>query len=215
MQYSMLSSFRSACGNIVSLTLLFLSPSWGTSSMLPNHSPLSRIFQDSMPGLRFSSGKAPVISTRRSDPLERRNTSATTASFSTGLKVQVEYTMRPPILSSRAACRVIRTCNGCRATPLLVFHLRQMSGALRSVPSPQQGTSHKMRSNRRDFSSGSALSRGTCGKYCPSWLVTSRQGEQMRLVWCVSRLQRCMSASLATTRPGGVASEPACSISRI
>ena len=31
--------------------------------------------------------------------------------------------------------------------PLAMFHRRQMSGALRMVPSPLQGTSHRMRSN--------------------------------------------------------------------
>lgn len=31
--------------------------------------------------------------------------------------------------------------------PLVGAYLRHMSGALRSVPSPEQGTSHRMRSN--------------------------------------------------------------------
>ena len=55
------------------------------------------------------------------------------------------------------------------------------------------------------------------GKFCASWLVTSKPGELTRLVWCVSRLHRFMSTSLAMTKPLGMAvlspSEP-CSISR-
>ena len=33
--------------------------------------------------------------------------------------------------------------------PLAAVHLRQMSGALRMVPSPEQGTSHRILSNAR------------------------------------------------------------------
>ena len=47
-----------------------------------------------------------------------RPTSATTASSSTGLKVQVEYTTRPPTFTIWQACRAMRTCSGCSPLPL-------------------------------------------------------------------------------------------------
>ena len=75
-------------------------------------------------------------------------TSATTASSSIGLKVQVEYTSRPPSLSMWQACRAMRSCRGCSPLPLPGVQRRQMSGALRMVPSPLQGTSQRMRSNK-------------------------------------------------------------------
>ena len=74
-------------------------------------------------------------------------TSATTASSSTGLKLQVEYTRRPPTRRRCAACSAMRSCSGCSPLPLGAAQRRQMSGALRSVPSPEQGTSHSTLSN--------------------------------------------------------------------
>lgn len=40
------------------------------------------------------------------------------------------------------------TCRPCRPLPLAGDQRRQMSGALRMVPSPEHGTSHRMRSKR-------------------------------------------------------------------
>ncbi len=37
-------------------------------------------------------------------------------------------------------------CSGCSALPFLALQRFQMSGALRIVPSPEQGTSHSTRS---------------------------------------------------------------------
>mmetsp|Transcript_31227 Transcript_31227/g.99591 ORF Transcript_31227/g.99591 Transcript_31227/m.99591 type:complete len:242 (-) Transcript_31227:201-926(-) len=82
------------------------------------------------------------------------------------------------------------------------FHRRQRSGALRRVPSPEQGTSQRMRSNWMPCPLG-CLADLSPGNFCASWLVTRRQGEHMRLVWWTRRWQRCASASLATTIPEG------------
>lgn len=94
-------------------------------------------------------------------------------------------------------------------------HLRQMSGALRSVPSPLHGTSHRMRSN---MSPSSFLPprplRFSSGKFCASWFVTMIDGLDIRFVWWINRWHRCTSASFAMTKPSGVVEEsPACSIS--
>jgi hypothetical protein len=59
-------------------------------------------FQDVIPGALFNSGKRSDTSTSIKLPLDRRNTSATTASFSKGLSEHVEYTRRPPSLASCA-----------------------------------------------------------------------------------------------------------------
>lgn len=42
----------------------------------------------------------------------------------------------------------MRACSPCRPLPLAGDQRRQMSGALRMVPSPEHGTSHRMRSKR-------------------------------------------------------------------
>mmetsp|Transcript_15450 Transcript_15450/g.43229 ORF Transcript_15450/g.43229 Transcript_15450/m.43229 type:complete len:230 (-) Transcript_15450:1133-1822(-) len=86
MQRWMFSSARSAAGNIVSLTLLVLP----TSAKVSYQLSLSFTFQVRRPGPRRSSGRRSLTSTSCSDPFVRRRTSATTASFSIGLKVQVE-----------------------------------------------------------------------------------------------------------------------------
>jgi hypothetical protein len=61
---------------------------------------------------------------------------------------------------------VIFSCSGCKLLPLLELHRRQMSGAFLSVPSPEQGTSQRMRSKERmPWRSCLALVRGlTIGK---------------------------------------------------
>ena len=49
----------------------------------------------------------------------------------------------------RAGVRRAGTCSGCRELPLVAVHRRQMSGAFRMVPSPEQGTSHRILSKAR------------------------------------------------------------------
>ena len=73
-------------------------------------------------------------------------TSATTASSSTGLNEQVEYTMRPPTFRRVTDCRAMRSWRAWIPLPLTGDHRRQMSPALRIVPSPLHGTSQRMRS---------------------------------------------------------------------
>lgn len=107
------------------------------------------------------------------------------------------------------ACSAIANCSECSPLAIPGPHFRQISGALRSVPSPEQGTSQRIRSNLTGFPS----SPGTEGKAWPSWLVTTIEGVQSRLVWWVRRLHRWKSASFATTKPVA-GSGPLCSISR-
>jgi len=59
-------------------------------------------FHDVIPGALLNSGKRSDTSTSIKFPLDRRNTSATTASFSKGLSEHVEYTRRPPSFASCA-----------------------------------------------------------------------------------------------------------------
>lgn len=47
--------------------------------------------------------------------------------------------------SSRHPWSAMRNCRRCRLLPFLALHLRQMSAFLRRVPSPEQGTSQRMR----------------------------------------------------------------------
>mmetsp|Transcript_14176 Transcript_14176/g.38983 ORF Transcript_14176/g.38983 Transcript_14176/m.38983 type:complete len:231 (-) Transcript_14176:413-1105(-) len=153
-----------------------------------------------MPGVRRSSGSWPDMSRSSREPSDCSRSAAMTASFSMGLKVQVLYTSRPPTLSSCAARMAILSCKGWRPLPFPTLHLGQMSGALRMVPSPEQGTSHRMASNWNVLPPLDTIS----GKFCASWLVTSRPGELARLVWCVRRLHRLRSTSLAMTNPVGI-----------
>jgi hypothetical protein len=60
-------------------------------------------------------------------------------------------------------------------------HRLQRSGALRSVPSPVHGTSHRIRSNlSRSEPTGPCM---RVGSICASWLVTIKRGELRRLAW--------------------------------
>mmetsp|Transcript_160 Transcript_160/g.660 ORF Transcript_160/g.660 Transcript_160/m.660 type:complete len:287 (+) Transcript_160:509-1369(+) len=192
------------------------SRSWSTSARVPYHRsrPLTR--HSPTPGLRRSSGSSADTSSSLSAPLEERSSSATTASFSMGFSEHVEYTRRPPTRRRRAPRCAMRVCRRWRPLALATFHLRQMSGALRMVPSPEHGTSHSTRSKRTaSESSGrpSTQRRPTMGKDCASCCVTSRLALFTRFVWWMSRWQRCTLTSLATTMPVGSPS-PAWSFSR-
>lgn len=89
-------------------------------------------------------------------------------------------------------------------------HFLQISGALRSVPSPLQGTSHKTRSNRSwpMFDSVSiplseALEKFLFfrqpGKCWASWFVTIKLAVHILFVWWIRRLHLWTSRSFAIT----------------
>ena len=121
-----------------------LLPGGGTGVLL---SPLlSSTSQWLLPADRRSAGNTPVVSTSRRAPLVWRNKAATTASSSRGFRLQVLYTMRPPVRSMAAPRVAMLSCSGWMPTAMWRCHLRHRSGALRSVPSPVQGTSARMRS---------------------------------------------------------------------
>lgn len=80
------------------------------------------------------------------------------------------------------------------------YHFLQISGALRRVPSPLQGTSQRTRSNNNEvlptFSSPPIEIPGKCWA---SWFVTIRLAVLILLVWWISKLHLCTSTSLAIT----------------
>jgi hypothetical protein len=87
--------------------------------------------------------------------------------------------------------------------PPEVLHLAQIAGFLRSVPSPEQGTSHKTRSKNGEPFAAVALSSVVTmlGKFWPLCVDTTNNGELMRLHWCTNMYALSVSASFATTRP--------------
>jgi hypothetical protein len=78
----------------------------------------------------------------------------------------------------------------CRPLPSIAFHFFQIPTFLRIVPSPLQGTSHKMRSKRRvegrdfrpDDSAMFSGGRESVGKIDASTLVTTNAGLGIRAV---------------------------------
>ena len=131
--------------------------------------------------------------------------SAITASFSTGFKEQVEYTIRPSCFNIFIARRRIRTCRlnqkrhyqirtttealpsyPCNPFASIVCHDFQIPMFFRIVPSPLQGTSHRILSNDRGSRGEPSVVRtGTLidGKLDASRLVTMRAGLGSRAVW--------------------------------
>mmetsp|Transcript_32821 Transcript_32821/g.103050 ORF Transcript_32821/g.103050 Transcript_32821/m.103050 type:complete len:258 (-) Transcript_32821:177-950(-) len=83
--------------------------------------------------------------------------------------------------------------------PAPAVHRRQMTGFLRSVPSPEQGTSHRTRSKRSG--AAAAPSPTASGKRRASCEVTTSDGECSLAAREASSWQRLTSASLATRRP--------------
>ena len=90
------------------------------------------------------------------------------------------------------------------------YHFLHISGALRRVPSPLQGTSHRTRSKVSwvlwgftSLPAAEALKKLVCarhpGKCCASWFVTMRLAVHILLVWCMRRLHLWTSKSFATT----------------
>ena len=130
--------------------------------------------------------------------------SAITASFSTGFKEHVEYTIRPSRFSIFIARRRIRTCRlikkgyQIRTTTETLFvypcnpfasigcHDFQIPKFFRIVPSPLQGTSQRILSNNNGSREPSVVpAAGTLmdGKLDASRLVTMRAGLGSRAVW--------------------------------
>src|SRR5271170_524129 len=113
---------------------------------------------------------------------------ARTASSSTGFILQVEYTTRPPTLSIWSARTRILTCVRWSPSPLLGVHLVHTSRFFLVVPSPEQGTSARMRSNLR-YRFGPGFPSCDCtegnlmdGNIVASWFVTMMFGELKRFI---------------------------------
>lgn len=90
------------------------------------------------------------------------------------------------------------------------YHFLHISGALRRVPSPLHGTSHKTRSNWSWLISNSLtvgvsepfakfLSKRQLGKCCASWFVTIKLAVDILFVWWIRRLHLWTSTSFAMT----------------
>mmetsp|Transcript_4447 Transcript_4447/g.15618 ORF Transcript_4447/g.15618 Transcript_4447/m.15618 type:complete len:284 (-) Transcript_4447:680-1531(-) len=159
----------------------------GRSKCFSYHSPSEEIFQVLMPGARLRSGSSLETSTSSMTPSQRRRISATTASFSTGLKEQVLYTMRPPMATSCVPRCAILICSLCSENACLVDQRPQRSGLLRRVPSPLHGTSASTLSNlnlspARGWPSGYLRP----GRRWASWLVTTTLGVARRFIWWTS-----------------------------
>eukprot|EP00967_Tisochrysis_lutea_P158337 scaffold323390_cov24-Tisochrysis_lutea.AAC.3 len=87
-------------------------------------------------------------------------------------------------------------CVGCCARPARARHLDHLSGDLRTVPSPEHGTSHKMRSYRRAAPAPAGLGIAySSGKRAASHAVTS-SGSQG---WLYARrsVRSCRFASIS------------------
>eukprot|EP00966_Prymnesium_polylepis_P291064 6722494-Prymnesium_polylepis.1 len=80
-------------------------------------------------------------------------------------------------------------------------HRRQMTGDLRSVPSPEQGTSQSTRSKARGAGGPPTAVGSSSGKSRASWFVTTSPVESNLPARDVSRWHRFSSASFATTIP--------------
>src|SRR5277367_3199377 len=109
----------------------------------------SNTFHDCIPGRLTSWGNSSETSTTSTAPFVNRKISATTASFSNGFNEHVEYTNRPFTASICNPRYKIRICKGCKPTADLFVQFFQINSFLRKVPSPEQGTSAKTRSNFR------------------------------------------------------------------
>mmetsp|Transcript_166968 Transcript_166968/g.531013 ORF Transcript_166968/g.531013 Transcript_166968/m.531013 type:complete len:301 (-) Transcript_166968:365-1267(-) len=197
-------------GNIDRFSLHFLRPTYAASasSTLAKSSGFSAVNSGSgtlhvlRPGARArSSGSG----TRRATPSP--STVATTASSSIGLRLQVEYTRRPPGLRSCNPRLRHFTCVACR--PSAVFTDHNLHGlarpprwdlSFRSVPSPLHGASQRTRSKRilkppRPFRNVgyTRASLKVISKQCLTCFL-------IRLAICIARSRL---VSFATKRPEG------------
>lgn len=91
------------------------------------------------------------------------------------------------------------TWSWCKAIPYLGWYSFQSSLFFRKVPSPLQGTSHKILSNLNnpfsDFKNGNLVA---------SLLVTINPGLLIQRVWWVSKQDLFVSFSFAITNPVGI-----------
>ena len=156
------------------------------SVMTPSSSAVST-FQEVMPGLRAKSRTRSDASTISTAPPHLSNSAATTASFSTGLKLHVLYTMYPPTFNSATPLCAMRNCSVCNEIANSGLNSFQICGFLRNVPSPEHGTSQMIRSNAPSgyreaagslfgslFVRLSTSKSGTSGfgNHCAWWFVT-------------------------------------------
>lgn len=100
------------------------------------------------PGAHVSYGSNERPFTSRIAPRVRRIICITTASFSIGLSEQVLYTSRPLTFSKWHARSAIWICVFCKPSASHGVQVLKRCGAFRSVPSPEQTTSHNILSNR-------------------------------------------------------------------
>lgn len=136
---------RSFGGNMVGRICVCLP--WGTSCQSANHCPsLVMTFHCETPGIHFSPGNSADTSASSRAPSLFSSRAAMTASSSTGFKEQVEYTILPPSASCSAPRVAIRSCRPWSCKLFKVVHFFQTSMFFLIVPSPLQGTSHKIRS---------------------------------------------------------------------
>ena len=166
-----------------------------------------------MPGRRWRAGSIPEASTMLTSPLKWRSAATTTASFSMGFREHVEYTSRPPGRSSIRPRIRMRSWRACRPVPFMGVQSFQIARFLRSVPSPEHGTSARMRSY---LSSRCSIGSDGCSPFHETWmfgmllastLVTQRLGDGRRWDWCTSMWARFVSESFATTTPRGIGSK--------
>mmetsp|Transcript_107578 Transcript_107578/g.213699 ORF Transcript_107578/g.213699 Transcript_107578/m.213699 type:complete len:276 (+) Transcript_107578:1089-1916(+) len=192
----------------------WLRSSGGTSSSFAQHMVPSsgcgtnHVFSPGCPFKPCSGGGG----RRRTATPYRIRVAATTASSSMGLKLHVLYTSRPPGRSiSRPRQRMVN-CRWWRSSASFGLHLSHNAGCFLRVPSPEQGTSAKTRSNKRDWPS--CVTR--FGKKRASTCVTMVVGEPNLFKLCFNVSARFASISLATTAPVGASLPPSqCIISMI
>ena len=67
-------------------------------------------------------------------------------SFSSGAKVQVEYTSVPPSRSISAALSRIEAWRAAHIFTFSTLHSAEAAGSFRNIPSPEQGASTRIRS---------------------------------------------------------------------
>ena len=154
------------------------------SVIAPSSSAVST-FQVVIPARRRKPRTRSLASTISTAPPHFSTSAATTASFSTGLKLHVLYTMYPPTFRSATPLSAMRNCSACSPIANSGRHSFQICGFLRNVPSPEHGTSQMIRSNvpagyrvwepsvpRAHAEGDSEIGALGLGNHCAWWFVT-------------------------------------------
>mmetsp|Transcript_118217 Transcript_118217/g.346310 ORF Transcript_118217/g.346310 Transcript_118217/m.346310 type:complete len:243 (+) Transcript_118217:1138-1866(+) len=157
-------------------------------------------FQAGRPGAKWRPGMS--TGTVSKAPSDSASAAPTTASHSTGFSAHVEYASNPPGAKSSMPLRRMQSWSPWCAMPARGVQVPSMEGALRTVPSPLQGTSQSTRSKRTAAFLPALAAHAMPGKERASLQKATNGSAGTLLTRSINSCRRASLRSFTTSNPG-------------